>query len=106
MNKILESIRARPGRYFDGNDCPFACLTSFLGGYQAGFAAAKDGNAAPEELVSYEFQKFVTEKFGRHFPAGGMGWETFIKQYTSSEREAFDLFFVLRGEYDQKQSGK
>jgi hypothetical protein len=106
MNKTLEAIRRRPGMYLGSHNRHFTCLDGFLGGYQVGFAAAKCGNEEPQNLVPHDFHKFVTEKFGERFPAGGRGFQWFIEQNTSSEREAFDLFFALLEEYDQKQSGK
>jgi hypothetical protein len=106
MNSVLKAIQARPDLYFNRNDRLFTCLDAFLGGYQVGSAMAKLGSDDFMELVPSGFQKFVTEKFGEHFPASGKGWQWFIEQNTSSEREAFDLFFTLRQEYDQYQSGK
>jgi hypothetical protein len=106
MNKVLESIRNRPNFYFGNSDRPFTCLLSFLGGYEAGFAAAKYNQSKPEELVPHDFHKFVTEKYGEKFPAGGKCWQTFIEENTTSEKEAFGLFFTLKEEYDKKFQGK
>ncbi|HTA95753.1 MAG TPA: hypothetical protein VK769_06475 [Verrucomicrobiae bacterium] len=106
MNKELEAIRERPNFFFNGSEYPFTCLQMFLAGYESGFAAAKYNHSKPEELVSRDFTKFVTEKFGKQFPAGGKGWQTFIEENTSSEKEAFDLFFKLREEYEMNLQNK
>jgi len=102
MNKVLEAIRNRPGFYFYNSKLPFTSLVAFLAGYESGFDAAKYNRSKPEDLVSRDFNKFVTEKFGKQFPAGGKGWQTFIDENTSSEKEAFDLFFSLREEYERQ----
>ena len=106
MNTVLESIRDQPNFYFCNSPQQFTCLVSFLAGYESGYAVAKEGHSKPEELIPYDFHKFVTEKFGRIFPAGGKGWQIFIRENSSSEKEAFDLFFKLREEYDQKLQSK
>jgi hypothetical protein len=106
MNKMLEAIRARPGMYLGRHNGHFTCLEGFIGGFQCSFAASKYGHEEAGELVPHDFHKFVTEKFGERFPAGGKGYQWFIEQNASSEKEAFDLFFALLDEYDQKQSGK
>jgi hypothetical protein len=106
MDKLLEAIHKRPGMYFGNSSYPFTSLDSFLASYQVGFAAAKNAQAKPEELVPDNFHKFVTERFGQRFPAGGKGWQIFIEENSSSQKEAFDLFFKLREEYDQKSQTK
>src|SRR5262245_48828345 len=53
-------------------------------------------------LVAGEFHQFVAEHFGESWPSG-KGWMCFVRDHTSSEREAFDLFFGLMDEYDQKE---
>jgi hypothetical protein len=102
MHKELEAIHKRRGFYLGDSKRPFTSLVSFLTGYQCGFAAAKYNNATPEEFVPDDFGKFVTERFGEKFPAGGKGWKTFIEENTSSEEEAFNMFFTLREEFDKK----
>jgi hypothetical protein len=100
--KLLEHIHKRPGLYWGGGDHPFTSLVAFLVGIQVGYAQAMaKGGVRHEDLVPVEFHKFVTERFGQTFPAGGKGWMTFIREHTSSEQEAFDLFFKLREEYDR-----
>ncbi|HEV2320193.1 MAG TPA: hypothetical protein VGV18_10615 [Verrucomicrobiae bacterium] len=46
------------------------------------------------------------DRIREQFPSGGKGFQCFIEQNTSSEKEAIDLFFALLEEYDQKQPGK
>lgn len=76
------------------------CLCSWR--FQAGhMMALREGAIQPSDLVPEDFNKFVTERFGETFPAGGRGWMSFIREHTSSEQEAFDLFFQLREEYDR-----
>src|SRR5688572_20135839 len=100
--KLLESIHKRPGLYWGGGERPFTSLVAFLSGVQVGYGLAQNhGAIRPSDLVPDDFHKFVTERFGRHFPDGGKGWMTFIAEHTASEQEAFDLFFQLREEYDQ-----
>jgi hypothetical protein len=106
MNKELEAIRNRPNFFFNSSIYPFTCLKMFLVGYESGFAAAKFNHSKPEELLPHDFHKFVTEKFGKKFPVGGKGWQTFIEENTTSEKEALDLFFSLREEYDKTFQGK
>ena len=106
MNKELEAIRKRPNFFFNNSKYPFTCLQMFLAGYESGFVAAQSNHSKPEELLPYDFHKFVTEYFGEKFPAGGKGWQTFIEENTTSEKEAFDLFFSLREKYDEKLQSK
>jgi hypothetical protein len=54
--------------------------------------------------VPDDFHKFVTERFGQQFPDGGKGWMTFISEHSSSEQEAFNLFFQIREEYDRART--
>ncbi len=99
-------IHRRPGIYLGPNDHLFTRLEGFLIGYQCGFASGACKGTKPEDLVPDDFHKFVTEKYGFEYPAGGKGWQHFIKENTSSEKEAFDLFFILRDEYDKKAKSK
>ena len=98
----LNAIRQRPGFYMSGCDLPFTRLLAFCSGYDAGHNAALRGFMSPEQFVPADFTKFVTEYFGATFPAGGRGWQTFITEHTTSEQEAFELFFQLREEYEKR----
>ena len=103
-NKLLKSIRDHTGLYWGNSERPFTSLVAFLNGYQVGFGmGASRIRIKPWDLVPSDFHKFVTERFGRRFPDGGKGWQTFIEENTKSEQEAFKLFFELRGQYDKKR---
>ncbi len=103
-NKLLRSIRDHTGLYWGNSDHPFTSLVAFLNGYQVGFGVGSSRcRIEPSDLVPSDFHRFVTERFGRRFPAGGKGWQTFIEENTESEEEAFHLFFQLRGQYDKQK---
>ena len=96
----LESLRLRPGLYWGGGDHPFTSLLAFLVGFQCGYGVAQQGyQILPHELLPDGFQKFVTERFGGTHPAS-KGWQSCIREHTSTEQEAFELFFRLRDEYE------
>ncbi len=100
--ELLDSIHKRPGLYWGDPEHPFTSLVAFLNGYALGYAQAGCRDyIPPTDLVPDDFHKFVTERFGRRFPAGGKGWSTFIRVHTNSELDAFELFFQLRQEYDE-----
>jgi hypothetical protein len=100
--EALECFRKRPALYWGNSDHPFTSWIAFTSGFQAGhMMALREGAIQPSDLVPEDFNKFVTERFGETFPAGGRGWMSFIREHTSSEQEAFDLFFQLREEYDR-----
>ena len=105
--EALELFHNRPGMYWGDSRYLFTSWIAFMSGYQMGYdmAQRKDG-IRPEDFVPEDFHKFVTERFGETFPAGGRGWMSFIRENTSSEKEAFDLFFQLRGEYERAKSAR
>src|SRR5437870_4715711 len=91
--ETLEAMHRKPGLYWGGGDYPFTSWIAFVSGYQIGFdVARRETGITPQNLVPGDFHKFVTEKFGETFPAGGRGWMSFIREHTNSEKEAFDLF--------------
>ncbi len=99
----LESIRRKPGLYWGGGEHPFTSLVAFLVGFECGHASAQRGSQIqPRELIPEDFHKFVTEHFGRAYPDGGKGWQTFIREHTSTEQEAFELFLHLRAKYEKR----
>ena len=99
----LESLHDRPGLYWGGSEHPFTSLIAFLVGFQCGHGVAQQAiQIQPHELIPDGFNKFVTEYFGRIYPDGGKGWQTFIREHTSTEQEAFELFFHLRDEYERQ----
>jgi hypothetical protein len=100
--EALNAFHKRPGMYWGGGDHPFTSWVVFAAGFQIGYEMARrEDGIKPQDLVPDDFHKFVTERFGQTFPAGGRGWMSFIREHTSSEQDAFDLFFQLREEYDQ-----
>ena len=102
VKETLDAVHKRPGLFWGRPDHPFTSWIAFLSGYQLGYEMARrEEGIKPQELVPEDFHKFVTEHFGETFPAGGRGWMGFIREHTSSEQEAFDLFFKLREEYDR-----
>ncbi len=100
----LDAIRDRPAMILGSADLPFTRLVAFWAGYEAGYAAYQYGRMSPEQLVPKDFHRFVTEYFGSTYPAGGKGWQTFLRENSTSEQEAFELFFRLRDEYERRQS--
>jgi len=104
LHKELEAIRKRPAMYLGNTEHPFTSLLGFIGGYAGGYNAAQRGFMTPEQFVPDDFSRFVTEYYGHTFPAGGKGWGTFISEHTTSEKEAFDLFFRLREEYEKRHA--
>jgi hypothetical protein len=101
LHKALEALRKRPGLYLGNTQRPFTSLLGFIGGYAAGYSAAQHGFMTPEQFVPDDFHRFVTEYYGHTFPAGGKGWSTFISEHTTSEEDAFELFFRLREAYEK-----
>ena len=102
----MDVIRRKPGMFWGPSDYPFTSLVAFLSGHQCGFAAAQRGTEMlPDELVPEGYARFVTERFGRTYPDGGRGWQAIIRDNTSNERAAFDLFFSLRDEFERLTGG-
>ena len=104
MHDILRAIRQRPALLLgDDPDARFTRLDAFILGYQTGFATARPDLATSEQpsLVTRDFTRFVTEHYGRSFPDSGRGWQTFIREHSRTEQEAFDLFFQLLEQYDR-----
>ena len=106
MHRLLQGIRERRGMYFGPSDHPFTSLRGFVAGFESGYLEAKPGSSRSGDpswsLLPPDFHRFVTEHYGRKFPAGGMGWQSFILEHTTSEEEAFALFFELVAEYDRQ----
>jgi hypothetical protein len=98
-SKELEAIR----RELSQLEHPFSCLEAFWMGYQSGYAAAKHGFMSPDYIAPDGFHQFVSEHFGRSWP-NAKGWRILIRERTASEREAFDLFFRLRSEFEERHA--
>jgi len=87
---LLASVHRKPALFWGNTEFPFTSLIAFVSGVHVG---------GGPELVPGDFHRFVAEHFGESWPSG-KGWMSFIRERTSSEREAFDLFFQLRDEYE------
>ncbi|GAA5126560.1 hypothetical protein JIN84_15645 [Luteolibacter yonseiensis] len=80
--------------HWGDSDYPFTSLVAFVSGHDI-------GSRGRDQLMPWDFHQFVTGRFGHAYPHGGAGWMTFIEENTSSQEEAFQLFFQLCDEYDQ-----
>ena len=105
MHEALNAIRERPGLFLGPSEAKFSTLIGYIFGYEAGFEAgeysARDGAIGMRSLMDGAgFHRFVTEQYGRTFPDGGKGWQTFIRENTQNEEEAFELFFELLSRYE------
>lgn len=92
--QLLAFVREKPVMLWGSSDHLFTSLIAFIAGVRV---------AAGPELVPLDFYKFVAKRLGEE-PSGGQGWETFIRKHTNSEREAFELFFKLRDEYERARA--
>ena len=95
----LQAIRHRLSK----EEHPFTCLHAFWCGYQSGYAAATHGFMRPEYISPAGFHQFVSERLGRACP-NAKGWPILLREKTASEQEAFELFFRLREEYEEKHA--
>jgi len=92
--------------YYGRSEKSFALLLVYVYGIQMGVTlASSQAKIQSEEFIPADFHRFVTERFGRQYPDGGKGWMTFVHENTSSDEEAFDLFFELRREYEKTKTG-
>jgi hypothetical protein len=82
---------------------PFTWLEAYWAGYQSGYAAAQNGFMTAEQIAPPDFHQFVSEHFGRAWP-NAKGWRILIREHTASEREAFELFFQLRNNYETRRT--
>ena len=106
MHELLAAIQQRPGLYLGADNDSFTALCGFIGGYQSGFWAGSEphaSTAADACLVPSEFHRFVTERYGREYPDGGKGWQSFVREHADSEQAAFRLFFELLAEFDRQR---
>ena len=110
MHEILIGVRDRPGLYLGLYNDSFTALCGFITGYQVGYHHGSWAHANPPAadidqhacLVPHDFHRFVTESYGRGYPDGGRSWQVFVREDSSSEQEAFRLFFELLAEYDRQ----
>ena len=78
--------------YFVSAEYPFTSLLAFMCGVGV-------GGGPP--LLPEDFPQFVAQRFGEKWPTGKSP-PTFIREHTASEKEAFELFFQLLDEYENK----
>jgi hypothetical protein len=88
---LLATLHRKPAMLWGNSEFPFTSLIAFISGVHV-------GGGFPD-LVPGDFHRFVAEHFGERWPSGG-GWMSFIREHTSSEAEAFEMFFRLREEYE------
>ena len=90
---VLEHMAAMPVAYWGGSDNHFHS-----------FAAYCLGSKHPvPEIIPDDFDQFVTEHFGFHFPDQSRGWRSFVEERTSSDTEALQLVLELRRLYEAKK---
>jgi hypothetical protein len=103
VEEFLNAIQQRPGMYWGGGPHPFTSLVAFLAGFQLGYANGQaEQGVSPSALVPSDFHDFVSSRLYGHPTMDVEGWTSMIRERTSSEAEAFQLFFQLRFEYDRK----
>ena len=105
-NSVLDAILARPALYWGNSDNHFHSFVAFISGYQLARDERIPERAREQlaQVIPPDFHKFVTEYYGHTFPHGGCGWQTFIEENTTSDREALALFAKLRRLYDEKHN--
>jgi len=89
--ELLESMRRRPGVCWGHSEYPFTSLVAFVSGVSV-------GSGAP--FVPHEFHKFVADHFNDNCHSA-KGWMSYIREHTTSEKEAFELFFSLLDSYER-----
>jgi hypothetical protein len=88
--KLLDSVHRKPGLFWGDSEHPFTSLIAFISGVTVGGGPV---------LAPADFHQFVAEHFSESSPSA-KGWMTFIRDHTTSEQEAFELFFRLLAEYE------
>jgi hypothetical protein len=101
-NRHLDSIRDRPALWFGTKDYPFTSLVAFIAGYQMGHTEGRHGPRTAEGIVPDDFHRFATEYFGHTFCRGCKEWHMLISEKTTSQQEAFEMFFRLMEEYEKR----
>ena len=96
--RLLRGIRRRPAMYWGKVDNLFDALVAFIAGFHSAAPAVQPQVA---RLVPADFHEFVWRRIGSG-PMNGHGWTSAIRLTAKSHREAFDLFFTLREEYEVK----
>jgi hypothetical protein len=102
MHEFLTEVQRRPGLYFGDPDQPFTKLLAFMDGYRMGYMMARREDLSwPKEFVPPDFDEFVCQQMGAQHGADAKGWRTRIRERSSSEQDAFSLFFRLMEEYER-----
>jgi hypothetical protein len=91
--------------YFGDPEQPFTKLMAFVDGYSLGYEMGRRGDStSPKDLVPPGFEAYVREYFHVLKDTDTKGWRRRIQEATSSEQEAFGLFFQLLDEYEAGKS--
>jgi len=96
--KLLNEIRKKPVLYF-GNRRTLADLSNFIFGFVAGREGTNkeiDGSTNWFNPANGSFHDFVVKKYQINF---SQSWSNIIEFHSSSENEAFELFFELLDEF-------
>jgi hypothetical protein len=104
ISAFLETMQSRPAMFWGSSEQPFTSLVAFLAGYKLGAGAGPGSQITHGKLVPKDFSEFVAQRLAIGSAPGGKGWAALIREHTSSENEAFDLFFRLRREYEDRIS--
>lgn len=96
--EFLYEIRKKPVLYF-GNRRTLADLSNFIFGFVTGRVGTNKEIAEEENWFNpsnASFQDFVEKKYQINF---SQSWCNIIEFHSSSENEAFELFFKLLDEF-------
>jgi hypothetical protein len=86
--------------YWGDSTNAFDSLVAFI----YGFELARSTGAVPRSsLIPADFHSFVWQRIGSG-PMNGHGWTSAIRMVAKSPREAFELFFTLREEYETRRA--
>jgi hypothetical protein len=106
IETLFAEIHSKPAMFWGGGKHPFTSLVAFLAGYKMGSGTAPDSPITADKLIPHSFHDFVAHKMCATPTTGGKGWPTLIREATTSEEEAFELFFRLRAEYEVNSTGQ
>ena len=90
IKKLLNDMRIRPGVYFGKKSLDR--LTAFLSGYMC-CVHERDGGST---VYLPGFQEFVSERYNIK---SAQHWSNIITFFSSTEEDAFDLFYELLDEF-------
>jgi len=72
-------------------------------GYEDGYAGMQHELREPDFVAPHGFHQFVSERLGRSWP-NAKGWRILIRERTTTEHEAFEMFFCLRREFETRHA--